>query len=260
MFSKPHAIEPRKRRRSVLFEDSASQCSEGCFVKRSAEHSASSHLPVEQEQQCQGPATADAVPASSAPLSGAIVCLSGFMQEEKEKYHNLVEKLGGTFTRDLDVTRNTHLVACKPEGAKYDAACAANNMQLSSRRQSKEAHLIQIVKGSWLESCEESLKRVKEGPHRFDNKLVANTNTTCESAPIVSLIDSLNEQLEPGTSRAGDIFATCNFFLVGFDEEADPVNLTLGRLIRRGLGTIFWEFHEGITHVIVHDHASEAIE
>ena len=164
------------------------------------------------------------------------------------------------FTRDLDVTRNTHLVACKPEGAKYDAACAANNMQLSSRRQSKEAHLIQIVKGSWLESCEESLKRVKEGPHRFDNKLVANTNTTCESAPIVSLIDSLNEQLEPGTSRAGDIFATCNFFLVGFDEEADPVNLTLGRLIRRGLGTIFWEFHEGITHVIVHDHASEAIE
>ena len=94
MSPKQHVMEPRKRRRSVLFEETASQCSEGYFLKKSAEHGVSSHLPVEQKQPCQGPATA--VPASSAPLSGVIVCLSGFMQEEKEKYHNLVEKLGGT--------------------------------------------------------------------------------------------------------------------------------------------------------------------
>lgn len=158
------------------------------------------------------------------------------------------------------MTRNTHLVAFKPEGAKYDAACAANNAQLSCHRRSKEAHFIELVQGSWLESCEKTLKRVEEGPHRFDNKLVAKKITTSESLPTVSLVDSLNEQIEPGTTPHVEIFATCNFFLVGFDEEVDPVNLSLGRLIRRGLGTIFWEFHEGITHVIVNDHASEAIE
>lgn len=73
-----------------------------------------------------------------------------------------------------------------------------------------------------------------------------------------------------------NLFVSCCFYLVGFGDD-DGYNMTLTaedtnyntgnnhsreqgnskkqllRLLRRGMGTVFWDVHESITHVIVAD-------
>jgi twin BRCT domain len=59
------------------------------------------------------------------------------------------------------------------------------------------------------------------------------------------------------------LFSCCQFYLMGFleDDDNDNNNTTaeterqgICRLIRRGMGTIAWEFHSDITHVVIRDH------
>ena len=88
------------------------------------------------------------------------------------------------------------------------------------------------------------------------------------------LLSTNNEVLPPNC-----LFMSCCFHLVGFEEDEwmnttcshnttnsinDSSSSLLGshekdgkgdllRLIRRGMGTIFWDVHESVTHVIVAD-------
>ncbi len=93
----------------------------------------------------------------------------------------------------------------------------------------------------------------------------------------------------PPLSSHLNLFIACSFYLVGFDSTADDENFDsnnivgtfrkqrtkkakknreglsslpsfivkdyekIRRLIRRGLGTVYWAVHESITHVIVAD-------
>ncbi|CCC05139.1 hypothetical protein SMACR_07877 [Sordaria macrospora] len=56
------------------------------------------------------------------PRRKLLICSTGFMEaEERQHIIDMVEKGGGTYTGDL-TRRVTHLVVCKPEGRKYQAA------------------------------------------------------------------------------------------------------------------------------------------
>jgi len=135
----------------------------------------------------------------------------------------------------LNSTRNTHLIACQTQGDKYETALAFEN--------------IRIVKASWLEACDKEQVKASEDDHRFLSEKPKITAMSLEQA--------LDQQLRDRKQHLS-VFSACQFHLVGFKEDSD-VHVKLGRLIRAGLGTIYWEFNEAISHVIVNDGTDESV-
>lgn len=134
------------------------------------------------------------------------------------------------YARDLDTSQTTHLIALVPEGAKYETA-------LSCRH-------IDIVSPAWLEACLEKKSRVDEHEYRLVSVPSPPHNNK------TPLRDLINEQLIQTQQRPSMIFSSCHFLLLGFEKESD-LKTKLSRLIRWGMGTIYWELNESITHVIV---------
>lgn len=230
----------------------------------------------------------DVEEAKRRPLKGVMACLTGMSADLKDEYHDTIEALGGTFTRDFHTGRNTHLIAEFPTGGKYDAAMACHTKKRKQKQ--KTNHSMHVVQLSWLKACQEQQCRVDEKDHAWTH---VNTNENGDSRKRKSvpkdghpdsnkkmkeqqqqLIMALDQALlpqkdesnnsgSPGSVVAGFpllLFSSCQFYLVGFDtEEADLERTKLCRLLRRGMGTIFWDFHEGITHVIVHDQCDDTV-
>ena len=44
-------------------------------------------------------------------FQGVVACLTGMSSALKNQYHETIEALGGSFTRDFHTSRNTHLIA-----------------------------------------------------------------------------------------------------------------------------------------------------
>jgi len=170
----------------------------------------------------------------------------------------LTGSCGIRYTRAFNSTQNTHLVCTSATGPKYEAALLSHPEK------------IQIVRPSWLDACARADRqtRVAEREHYWEphqegeekrneagNKEGANENTTAQ-LPSVSLQDTIAEQLScPENCRIKNctLFSSCKLHLVGF-EDGSETHIQLGRLIRRGLGTIFWEFNvDSVSHVIVND-------
>ena len=216
-----------------------------------------------------------ASPHSARPFQGVVACLTGMTSILKNQYHQAIEALGGAFTRDFHTSRNTHLIAETATGGKYDAAMAASKQ-------------IQVVQPSWLEACQQQNCRVDEkdflwtrvnnkenGSRSQDEKNGDNrkrkhtqeSSLSGKKSKQQQLVLSLNQALllqaeSPGgvASFPNPLFSSCQFYLVGFDTDvADAERTKLCRLLRRGMGTIYWDFHEGITHVIVHDQCDDAV-
>ncbi|CAB9513288.1 Topoisomerase (DNA) II binding protein 1 [Seminavis robusta] len=192
------------------------------------------------------------------PLKGVIACLTGV--QNKDQYHEWIESLGGKFTRDFHSANNTHLICENPKGAKYEAA-----IQVPS---------IQVVRPRWLEECYRQTKRVDETEYLYptNDKRTSSSNHKDSSKKrrssdkVVSLASLLDQALLLGGTGGGDqqptpLFSTFQFYLIGFDQDAtaNKEQAQLCRLIRRGMGTVFWEFHPNITHVIVYDHCHDAV-
>lgn len=150
------------------------------------------------------------------------------------------------------------MIANTAEGAKYGAALLFQKGDDSSKP-------FFIVKPSWLDECAERKDRVDEADHLLvttvaadseddsndENDIAtASTADTKVDSP-ASLPNALNQLLQT-YSGPDPLFSACQFYLIGFQEDTD-VFRDLTRLIRRGMGTIYWEFQEAVTHVIVND-------
>lgn len=170
---------------------------------------------------------------SSMPLQGVVVCLSGLPADDKTKLHQLVDELGGTFTRDLDTSQTTHLIAMSPDGAKYDTAISCPH--------------IYIVQPEWIKQTAETGVRAKEENHYL-------TETALPETDLETSLDLLLE-----TEERSKLFASCKFYLIGFDEVESNDHGKLSKLIRRGMGTIYWELNEIITHIIVNDDCEDTL-
>jgi len=167
------------------------------------------------------------------PLKGVVVCLSGLTAAYKVKLHQLVDDLGGAFTRHLDTSQNTHLVATSPHGEKYFTA--------------KACPRIQIVTPEWIEECANTGVRARE-----ENYLTLKEN----AVPELTLEKSLDLILALG--ERSKLFASCRFYPIGFDNDSGEL-LKLSKLIRRGMGTNYWELNEVITHIIVKDKSDDVL-
>jgi hypothetical protein len=172
----------------------------------------------------------------------------------------------------LETQKTTHLIAERPEGDKYT--------------QAKLWPHIEIVTPKWLEDC--ANKKVKLPADGF--RVIDDSSTRTRSAQSTSkganmdafqapsfLENSLKSLLAENAVLPNPLFSGCCFYLVGFPEEdlekigemapssvkGASSNLSNGhhsrmklkidfcRLIRRCMGTIFWEVNKDITHVIV---------
>lgn len=166
-----------------------------------------------------------------------------------------------SYTQDLNSSRNTHLVAKAPQGAKYEAA-----LKLNSR--------IAIVGPLWLEDCHQQQAWI-DPPLLHHKEISADNDTNKKRGAAVTvntkvvpdiLIPSLKQQLESGESAGATtdddalasslLFMDCQFLLIGFEQEERNL---LTSLVGRGCGTIYWELHDSITHVIVRDECDEMI-
>ena len=176
-----------------------------------------------------------------------------------------------SYTRDLNANNNTHLVCRQAEGAKYDLASSFPKQ-------------ISIVTPTWLDECHAKLVRADERQHSLtppnesapqkhvDIKDGVPCNKMGDDGSLLSHVERL---LAKSKRTKSILFSACHFHLVGFDDDqrfgksgkqnknftqdecGERFVLLLGRLIRRGLGTIHYDFHDGITHVLVNDHAGE---
>jgi len=172
---------------------------------------------------------------NTLPLRGIKICLSGFFPEEKLKIHRQIEALGGSYTRDL-AESNTHLIAAQPTGDKYEAAVTWEH--------------IYVVKVSWIDACTKARARIPEREHLF---AVTSSNALGQNESLEKVIQSL---LGDTSNKPWLLFRHFCFYLVGFDIESEEYR-ALGRLLRAATGTIFWEYHADVTHVIVQDGTKE---
>jgi twin BRCT domain len=170
---------------------------------------------------------------STMPLNGVVVCISGLPADDKTKLHQQVYELGGTFTRDLDTSQTTHLITIRPDGAKYDTA--------------KSCPHICIVGPEWIKQTAETGMRAKEEFHYL----------TDIALPEIALETSLDILLK--SDERSKLFASCKCYLIGFEEESTE-RLKLSKLIRRGMGTNYWDLNEIITHIIVNDECEDILQ
>ena len=124
----------------------------------------------------------------------------------------------------------------------------------------------------WLQACSTKGHWVDEEPYLLVHKKVeVPTDNMQTHQNKVSLLAALDQRIsamdeEPlHNDKQFLLFSGCKFCLVGFEQsdhysaEEEAVKL-LGRLIRRGMGTIFWELQDNaITHVVVKDQTDVAM-
>jgi hypothetical protein len=138
----------------------------------------------------------------------------------------------------LNSAKNTHLIADSFQGPKCEAAADCETT-------------IHIVQSAWLDACAKQMRWVDEKPFSL-------LPVHAEEPIRPALMDAIQERLsenDPLLQIKNCIFSGCQFCLLGF--SSDEV-IELGRLIRRGLGTIHWQLQEGVSHVIFKDHQVDA--
>lgn len=180
-------------------------------------------------------------------LCGVIACLSGYTPEEKNKLHALIETLGGSYTRDFNLDKNTHLITEAPTGAKYDLA-VSNDAK------------IRIVTSSWLRATFQSSKKANEADHKLS---IEPKQMTCPTLP--SLISMANAMLAAPSGDSKDrssLWEHCHFHFLGFEkghnmvypfEQVSQLQRQLSMIIRRAGGTIYWELNEDVSILVLCD-------
>jgi hypothetical protein len=142
-----------------------------------------------------------------------------------------------SYTREFNLDKNTHLVAETAQGAKYQLAVSCKS--------------IQVITPSWLDACAKSGERVDERAYVLLPK-----TKSAKTPPTTSQVDEL---LVAGLSlETRSLFECRKFYLLGFEEDIE-LKQKLGRLIRRGLGTIYWEMNDEVSIMILHDTCDDTL-
>lgn len=187
---------------------------------------------------------------TAAPLSGLVICLSGLLADEKIRLHGMVERMGGTYNRNLNASTTTHLVTPTPGvGAKYDLAVAV----LSESQPSLTTvvnRLAHIVTPQWLIDCEQAGERLPEQDYSVIGANADGGQREEQNRSEIPLSEQLEEILKQGDRQK--LFYPCRFLLLGLEEDSRQ-RVLLEKLIQRGRGTVFWELNETITHLLVMD-------
>jgi len=127
-------------------------------------------------------------------LDGVVVCLSGLEPDLKNRLHDTVTSLGGTFLRQFNPEFVTHLVLDEPMGPKYEfvmnckkmaweeerarraretmaeetSASALTKLPLTKASSPEWAKRIFVVTSSWIEACHRQGRRVSESDYLLE--------------------------------------------------------------------------------------------
>lgn len=218
---------------------------------------------------------------TSGPLTGVVACLTGLTADRKEELHDLVERLGGRYTRELNTAKTTHLVAEAPSGDKYRTAVASGR--------------VVVVAPSWLEACERAGRIVPVRPHvvggrrrrsdvdRDDGEGKDDADDDDDDGGSNDEDDEGRRSIEEeaadllcsSPSWRNALFSQCRFMFLGYDAETggemdddDDVEkggwkslaeqrTKLSSLVRRCSGVIYWDLNETVTHLVVSDRCGD---
>lgn len=158
------------------------------------------------------------------------------------------------YTRDLLTASTTHLIAERAQGAKF--------------KEAKRCANIEIVTPKWIEMCALRKKKVPTSDFHLVNSPLYSNREKVE----LSLQDTCDELLE--RIPANPMLSGCCFLLIGFsnkdsagttfnslqqmhqngeDDKALKLKQSLSQMIRRCMGTIYWDINVNITHIIVNE-------
>lgn len=127
-------------------------------------------------------------------LDGVVVCLSGLEPDLKNRLHDTVTSLGGTFFRQFNPEFVTHLVLDEPMGPKYEFVMNCKRMAWKKERERRAretkaeetsasalaelpptkasspewAKRIFVVTSSWIEACHRQGMRVSESDYLLE--------------------------------------------------------------------------------------------
>jgi hypothetical protein len=199
------------------------------------------------------------------PLRNVVACLSGYTHETKNELHQLIESLGGKYTRELNLDKNTHLITEIPQGAKYELASA-------------NPQTIHVVSSSWLQAA---TTKTDQPPLESDHGVSLTNNhpnhptlqrhhSMSQHLSTRDLSTRLHQALEidvfdnalNNTNRhlpRYKLFQHHQFYLLGFDNKHMEWKQKVGTLIRRAGGTIYWELNENVTMLILCDGCDTAL-
>ncbi|MGK3751684.1 MAG: hypothetical protein ACI8RD_003985 [Bacillariaceae sp.] len=211
-------------------------------------------------------ADADADQKIISPLQGVVASLSGYDQHRKEELHQLILSLGGRYTRELNLDKNTHLITEVAHGAKYKLAVSSSDTP----------QIVHIVTPSWLNSTSETGLRALESDHKLELLLTgtAAAGTAASDVvdskpsllslvnnalvdPALQIIMGINENSSPHSSSS--IFEDLHFYLIGFEGNVD-LKQKISKLVRRGNGTIYWDMNEDISIILLCDTCDETLQ
>jgi twin BRCT domain len=190
-----------------------------------------------------------------------------------------------SYTRDL-TSHNTHLIASEPCGAKYEVA---KKQQYSATGSASSS--IVIVNPLWVDACYRQRERVPEVdyalvPPQSQQQQENNPDLHASSSGILGGAEDANHpematprctsSLEEAASQllleppggALTLLSSCQFVLLGFHQQYDDdsngnskLYQLISRVVRRYMGTIYWELQASnnfvITHVIVNDNSMD---
>jgi len=195
------------------------------------------------------------------PLRGVIACLSGLPQDRKEEIHGLILSMGGRYTRELNLDKNTHLITEKAKGAKYELAVSSNPP-------------VHVVSSSWVISTFNAGKRASEAEHGLnptanDSVEIPTRTTHRSNHSLISLADTAlledvysNKEFKVGCAfyhSRSVLFEKLQFYLIGFEDNPE-LKQKLSKLIRRGSGTIYWDMNKDISVLLVCDACDKALQ
>ena len=157
-----------------------------------------------------------------------------------------------SYTRDLNLDKNTHLITEIASGAKFKLAS------------SSKPPVIHIVTPSWVHSTDESGQRARESEHALvdttihDSAGTGNIASTTSTRDHFSMANDALRERESGDDSNRFLFKNQQFYLIGF-EGHPKLKQAISKVIRRGNGTIYWDMNEDISMLVQCDGCDDAL-
>lgn len=120
---------------------------------------------------------------------------------------------------------------------------------------------IHVVTPSWLFSTLETKKRAPETEHGVQLDALHHRNSSTNHVARKDTSTKLEKLLRepPNDDGRHSLFESHQFYLLGFEDHDRILKQNLGKLIRRGKGTLYWDLNEDITLIVLRDDCDEAL-
>ncbi|KAG6417767.1 hypothetical protein SASPL_119960 [Salvia splendens] len=142
-------------------------------------------------------------PSGIPAAKSLVMCLTGYLRQDRDDVMNMVALMGATFTKPLLATKVTHLICYKFEGEKYELA--------------KKMKTIKLVNHHWLEDSGFELMmeaQAKDSEEETEDMASVDLKKKSIFSPHSALVENRNFQSpeQQGGSRTSGYVTACESF------------------------------------------------